>query len=110
MTATPISDSPAIKPLDTEAILKAVMETRRIITVEDHNVYCGMGSAVADVIASSGKGCVFKKLGLQDVFSIVGYPDDLLHYYKMDADGIVEAIQQVMKMDFEQDEDWEDEV
>jgi transketolase len=105
-----VLDLHTIKPIDAEAILKAVQDTRRIITVEDHNVYSGMGSAVADVIAASGKGCVLKKLGLQDEFSIVGYPDDLLHYYKMDADGIVEAIQQVMKMDFEQDEDWEDEV
>ena len=99
-----------IKPIDEEAIKQALMDTRRIITVEDHNVLCGMGSAVADVIAASGKGCVLKKLGLQDEFSIVGYSDDLLHYYHMDADGIVEAIQQVMKTDFEQDEDWEDEV
>ncbi len=105
-----VLDLHTIKPIDVEAVMKAVTETRRIITVEDHNVYSGMGSAVADVIAASGKGCVLKKLGLQDEFSIVGYPDDLLHYYHMDADGIVEAIQQVMKMDFEQDEDWEDEV
>ena len=105
-----VLDLHTIKPIDTEAILSAVMDTRRIITVEDHNVYSGMGSAVADVIAASGKGCVFKKLGLQDEFSIVGYPDDLLHYYHMDADGIAEAIQNVMKMDFEEDEDWEDEV
>jgi len=105
-----VLDLHTIKPIDVEAIMEAVMETRRIITVEDHNVYSGMGSAVADVIAASGKGCVLKKLGLQDEFSIVGYPDDLLHYYKMDADGIVEAIGQVMKMDFEADEDWEDEI
>ena len=105
-----VLDLHTIKPIDKEAILSALMDTRRIITVEDHNVEAGMGSAVADVIAASGKGCVLKKLGLQDEFSIVGYPDDLLHYYKMDADGITEAIQEVMKMDFEEDEDWEDEV
>ncbi|MHA1568576.1 MAG: transketolase family protein [Alphaproteobacteria bacterium] len=105
-----VLDLHTIKPIDVEAIMSAVTDTRRIITVEDHNVYSGMGSAVADVIAASGKGCVLRKLGLQDEFSIVGYPDDLLHYYKMDADGILEAIQEVMKMDFEEDEDWEDEV
>ena len=88
----------------------AVGETRRIITAEDHNVIGGLGSAVAEVIAASGKGCVLRKLGLQDEFSIVGYPEDLLHRYKLDADGIAEAIQQVMKTDFEADEDWEDEV
>jgi transketolase len=105
-----VLDLHTIKPIDKEAILSAVMDTRRIITVEDHNVEAGMGSAVADVIAGSGKGCVLRKLGLQDEFSIVGYPDDLLHFYKMDADGIMEAIGDVMKMDFEEDEDWEDEV
>ena len=105
-----VLDLHTIKPIDAEAIISALMDTRRIITVEDHNVEAGMGSAVADVVAASGKGCVLKKLGLQDEFSIVGYPDDLLNYYKMDADGILEAIEEVMKMDFEEDEDWEDEV
>lgn len=105
-----VLDMHTIKPIDEKAILEAVLETRRVITVEDHNVFSGMGSAVADVIAASGKGCVLHKLGLQDEFSIVGYPDDLLHYYKMDADGILEAVQSVLKMDFEADENWEDEV
>lgn len=105
-----VLDMHTIKPIDEQAILEAVLETRRVITVEDHNVFAGLGSAVADVIAASGKGCVLRKLGLQDEFSIVGYPDDLLHYYKMDADGIIEAIQAVLKMDFEADENWEDEV
>jgi transketolase len=105
-----VFDMHTIKPLDEAAVMEAVTDTRRIITVEDHNVFSGLGSAVADVIAASGKGCVLRKLGLQDEFSIVGYPDDLLHYYKMDADGILETIQAILKMDFEKDEDWEDEV
>jgi NADPH-dependent 2,4-dienoyl-CoA reductase/sulfur reductase-like enzyme len=84
-------------------------DTRRIITAEDHTVIGGLGSAVADVIAKSGKGCVFRKLGYQDEFSIVGYPEDLLHHYKIDADGILEAIGEVVRAEFEQDENWEDE-
>lgn len=105
-----VLDMHTIKPIDEEAIMSAVSDTRRIITTEDHNVMGGLGTAVAEVVGASGKGCVLKKLGLQDEFSIVGYPDDLLHHYKIDADGIVEAIGEVMKMDFEADEDWEDEV
>ena len=105
-----VLDMHTIKPIDAEAVLSALLDTRRIITAEDHNVIGGLGSAVAEVIATSGKGCVMRKLGLQDEFSIVGYPEDLLHRYKIDADGIVEAIQEVMKTDFEADEDWEDEV
>ena len=105
-----VLDMHTIKPIDAGAVMSALLDTRRIITAEDHNVIGGLGSAVAEVIAASGKGCVMRKLGLQDEFSIVGYPEDLLHRYKIDADGIIEAIQEVMKTDFEADEDWEDEV
>jgi len=99
-----------IKPLDEEAVLSAVEDTRRIITIEDHNVLGGLGSAVADVIAASGKGCAFIKVGIPDCFSIVGYPEDLCNYYQLDTDGIIDKVRDVMKMDFEEDEDWEDEV
>jgi transketolase len=104
-----VLDMHTVKPIDEEAVIDAVADTRRIITVEDHNVMGGLGSAVAEVIARSGKGCAMRRLGLQDEFAIVGYPEDLLHHYKIDADGILEAISEVMKMDFEEDEDWEDE-
>jgi len=99
-----------IKPIDKEAILRAVTETRRIITFEDHNVIGGLGTAVADVIAESGKGCAFRKVGIQDTFTIVGYPEDLQHYYKIDTDGILENVRDLMGLEFEADEDWEDEV
>lgn len=99
-----------IKPLDEEAVLKAVTETRRIITFEDHNVYGGLGSAVADVIAGSGKGCAFEKVGIPDCFCIVGYPEDLYSHYGLDSNSIVDKVREVMGRDFEEDEDWEDEV
>lgn len=60
-----------IKPIDKEIIVKAMEETGKVITVEDHNIIGGLGSAVAEVIAESGKGILFKRLGLHD-FS-VGY-------------------------------------
>jgi transketolase len=104
-----VLDMHTIKPIDEAAVLKAVADTRRIITAEDHNVLGGLGSAVADVIARSGKGCAFRKLGYQDEFSIVGYPEDLLHHYKIDADGILQAIGEVVRAEFEPDENWEDE-
>ena len=98
-----------IKPIDKEAIIKAVTVTRRIVTVEEHNVECGLGTAVADVIVESGKACAFKKLGIPDQFAIVGYPEDLYNYYKIDADGIVEAISELMGKEIEEDENWDDE-
>lgn len=54
-----------IKPIDREIILQAIEETGKIITVEDHNIIGGLGSAVAEVIAESGKSVAFKRLGLQ---------------------------------------------
>ena len=54
-----------IKPIDREIILQAVEETGKIVTIEDHNIIGGLGSAVAEVIAESGKGVAFKRLGLQ---------------------------------------------
>lgn len=98
-----------IKPIDRDAIIQAVKDTRRIITVEDHNIVGGLGSAVADVIVEGGKACAFRKLGVPDCYSIVGYPEDLYHYYKFDADGIVETVSELMRMEIEEDEDWEDE-
>ena len=97
-----------IKPLDNEAVLKAVTDTRRILTVEEHNVMGGLGDAVASVIAQSGKGCVFKKHGLQDTFATIGYAEDLYAHYQLDANGIVDKVREMMGMEFEADENWND--
>ena len=98
-----------IKPIDREAILKAVTDTRRILTIEEHNVIGGLGDAVGNVIAESGKGCVFKKHGLQDTFAAIGYAEDLYAYYGLDANGVVDKVREMMGMEFEPDEDWNDE-
>ncbi|MDE6947337.1 MAG: transketolase family protein [Anaeroplasmataceae bacterium] len=55
-----------IKPIDKQVIIKAVEETGKIVTVEDHNVIGGLGSAVAEVIAEYGREVQFKRLGLKD--------------------------------------------
>lgn len=98
-----------IKPIDKEAVLSAISDTRRIITVEDHEVMGGLGSAVAEVVASSGKACAFKMLGHQDAFSTIGLQEDLLAMAKIDANGIAETIQEMMHADFEADDAWDDE-
>lgn len=58
-----------IKPFDSEIVLKAIRETKGIISVEDHNITGGLGSAVAEVIAESGIGTRFKRVGLVDSFA-----------------------------------------
>ncbi|MGE5423212.1 MAG: transketolase family protein [Ignavibacteriales bacterium] len=99
-----------IKPIDKDAILQAVNDTRRIITVEDHNIIGGLGSAVAEVITEGGKACRLKRVGIPDTFAMVGYTDDLHNIYKLDAAGIIEAVGEILGQDIEADDDWEDEI
>lgn len=54
-----------IKPIDKDIILRAIEETGKVVTIEDHNVIGGLGSAVAEVIAESGCGVKFKRIGLR---------------------------------------------
>lgn len=61
-----------IKPIDKEIVQKAIEETKAIVTVEDHDVIGGLGSAVAEVIAESGQGIPFDRIGLKEQFA-VGY-------------------------------------
>jgi transketolase len=105
-----VIDLHTIKPIDKEIIEKAVADTRRIITFEDHNIMGGLGSAVAEVIVESGKGCAFKRVGIPDEYSIVGYPEDLYNHFKIDTEGVIETVREVMGKEFEEDEDWEDEM
>ena len=98
-----------IKPIDEQAIMDAVKDTRRILTVEEHNVIGGLGDSVASVIAKSGKGCVFKKHGIYDEYAVIGYAEDLYSHYGLDANGIIDQVRSMMGMEFEADENWEDE-
>jgi transketolase len=98
-----------IKPIDREAVINAVKNSRRILTVEEHNVMGGLGSAVAEVIVESGMACAFDKIGIPDEFSIVGYPEDLYSHYKLDSNGIIEKVREIMGKDFEEDDNWDDE-
>lgn len=85
-----------IKPFDHEIIEKAVRETKGIVTVEDHNVVGGLGSAVAEVIAESGLGAKFKRVGLNDQFS-KGYGNyaEVKEQNAIGKKDIIEAVKRV---------------
>lgn len=93
-----VVDMHTIKPIDKQAILDAVKDTGAIVTVEDHTVIGGLGSAVADVLAEAGIACKFKKLGIPDTFGAIGQPEDLYHKYGYDADGIYTAVKNLIKL------------
>ena len=98
-----------IKPIDKEAIIYAANKTKRILTVEEHNIIGGLGDAVASVIAENQLKCAFAKHGINDEFSVIGYAEDLYSYYKLDANGIADKVRELMKIEVVEDEDWEDE-
>ena len=97
-----------LKPIDKEAIIEAAVKTRRIVTVEEHNVIGGLGDAVAAVLAESGKRCILTKIGIPDEFGIIGKPEDLYAKYKLSSQGIMETVMELMGKEIEE-EDWSDE-
>lgn len=80
-----------IKPLDEELIIQSARKTGKVVTVEEHSVIGGLGSAVCDALAANAPVKV-TKLGIQDVFGESGPALELLHKYKLDAEGIYSQI------------------
>lgn len=60
---------PTIKPFDTESVKEAAKTHNRLVTIEEHNVYGGLGSIVSEVVAENGLAVRVQRIGLQDVFA-----------------------------------------
>ncbi len=82
-----------IKPLDEELVLAAAKETGKVVTVEEHSVIGGLGSAVCDVLAEKAPTKVLK-IGINDVFGESGPAVELIRKYGLDADSIYEKVKQ----------------
>jgi len=80
-----------IKPLDEELIVESAKKTKKVVTVEEHSIIGGLGSAVCDTLSSQCPTPVYK-IGINDVFGESGSAGALLKKYKLDADGIYEQI------------------
>ena len=80
-----------IKPLDEEIILGSAKKTGKVVTVEEHSVIGGLGSAVCDCLSEKLPTPV-KKLGMQDVFGESGPAGALVAKYGLDADGVYAAV------------------
>ena len=91
-----------LKPLDAEAVLAAAQETSAIITVEEHSIIGGLGSAVAEVLAdSSNLSIAFKRIGINDLFCPqVGSQEYLRKAHSLSVEGIVKAVQSLMKVEY----------
>ena len=85
-----------IKPLDEELVVAAAKETGKVVTVEEHSVIGGLGSAVCDTLAQKAPTQVMK-IGMNDTFGESGPAVELLKKYKLDAESIYEKIKNFVK-------------
>ncbi|MFR7874576.1 MAG: transketolase family protein [Christensenellales bacterium] len=84
-----VVDMHTIKPIDKELIIKCAKETKKIITIEDHSTIGGLGSSVCDVLSENYPTKV-EKMGINDKFGESGKAEELMRFYGIDAQAIVE--------------------
>lgn len=85
-----------LKPLDKASLLKAARKTKAVVTAEEHQVYNGLGSAVAEVL-SQNYPVPIEMVGVHDTFGESGKPEELMKKYHITSDDIVLAIKKVLK-------------
>jgi len=85
-----------IKPLDERAIVDLAKKTGKIITIEEHQIRGGMGSAVAECLAKHYP-VPMKFIGVDDQFGQSGTPEELIEHYGMGKDAIIKAVREILK-------------
>jgi transketolase len=85
-----------IKPIDKELVIKEAEKTGKVVTVEEHSVIGGLGSAVCEVLSENHPLSV-KRIGVYDRFGESGPAVELLHKYKLDGEGIAEQVKEYLK-------------
>ncbi len=86
-----------LKPIDTAAIVAAARDCGRIVTAEEHQIYGGLGSAVAHECAVNGVPVPMKMIAIQDRFGQSGSPEELLTYFGLRSANIVDAAKSLLK-------------
>jgi len=93
---TKVMNLAIIKPIDVGSVVALAKECKAIVTVEEHQVVGGMGSAVAETLAQNFP-VPMEFLGIQNKFGQSGTPDELIEHYGMGKDSIKEAVKKVFK-------------
>lgn len=86
-----IINVPVIKPLDTETIIKSAQKTQRVITIENHSIIGGLGSAVCECLSENYPTKVFR-IGMNDEFGQSGEAKELMDFYGLSAEKLAEKI------------------
>jgi len=85
-----------IKPIDVELIIKCAKETKGIVTAEDHNIFGGLGSAVAEVLVKYNP-VPMEFVGVKDSFGESGEPDELAEKYGIDNKAIIKSVHRLLE-------------
>ncbi len=93
---TIVINNHTVKPMDEKTIIEAVKKCGAVVTVEDHQVFGGMGSAVAEILAREFPAPI-EFVGIKDVFGESGSPSELLNKYGLGVQNIREAVKKVIK-------------
>jgi transketolase len=91
-----VINNASIKPMDEEAIIKAGRDAGAVVTVEEHQINGGMGSAVAEVLAKNYP-VPMEFVGVQNRFGESGEPNKLLEHFGMGVEHILKAVDKVLK-------------
>lgn len=86
----------SIKPIDSSLVVEYAAKTGRVFTLEDHNIYGGLGSAVAEVLCRDYPARV-NMLGIKDEFGMSGSPEELAALYGIDARAVAEAVRSTLR-------------
>ncbi len=86
-----VVDVHTIKPIDEEIIIKCAKETKKLISIEDHNIIGGLGSAIAEVLTEKLPQRLIR-LGIKDEFGKSGKAEELMKYFHITAEDIVKTI------------------
>lgn len=86
-----VVDIHTIKPIDKEMIIKCAKETKKLISIEDHNIIGGLGSAISEVLTDEYPATLIR-LGIKDTFGKSGKAEELMKYFGITAEKIVEEL------------------
>ena len=82
-----VIDMHTIKPIDREIIVKCAKETKKLISIEEHSIIGGLGSAIAEVLTEEYP-CKLTRMGIKDTFGKSGKAEDLLKYFGLTSEDI----------------------
>jgi transketolase len=91
-----VVDMLSMKPIDEDVILKCSKETKCLISVEDHSIINGLGSAIADVLIEKNP-VLLHKIGMKDTFGQSGKAEELLKHYGLDSKSIVKKVKGLVR-------------